>query len=65
MIVPAGFMCLDDDADLRSVMLRALAVAVCSMFAIRPTKLFEGVDQRLCVLVARAGPGAGTLWSAR
>jgi hypothetical protein len=51
MIVPAGVMGLDDSADLRQVLIRAFPRQFLSTYAIRPSKLFDGVDQRLCIFL--------------
>lgn len=53
MIVPAGVMGLDDACSLREVLSIAFGTAYCSSYAIRPSKLFEGVDQRLCIYLGR------------
>ena len=52
MIVPAGLLGLDEAADLREAMLRQFKTHWFSTFAIRPSKLFEGVEQRLCIDIA-------------
>jgi len=49
MIVPAGLLGLDEVQDLRHVLMKQLSTHWFSTFAIRPSKLFEGVDQRLCI----------------
>ena len=51
MIVPAGLMGLDDSLSLRNLLLSAFGVSICSTYAIRPSKLFDGVDQRLCIFI--------------
>lgn len=51
MIVPAGLMGLDDSQPLRNLLLSAFDVSICSTYAIRPSKLFDGVDQRLCIFL--------------
>jgi len=52
MIVPAGLLGLDKAASLREVLLEMYQKSLCSTYAIRPSKLFAGVDQRLCVYLA-------------
>lgn len=52
MIVPAGLLGLDEAIDLRKVLLQHFGTNWFSTFAIRPSKLFEGVDQRLCIHIA-------------
>jgi hypothetical protein len=52
MIVPAGLLGLDEAVDLRKTLLRRFDTNWFSTFAIRPSKLFEGVDQRLCIHLA-------------
>jgi DNA modification methylase len=54
MIVPAGLLGLDEAFDLRKELLERFSTNWFSTFAIRPSKLFEGVDQRLCIHVASA-----------
>jgi hypothetical protein len=54
MIVPAGVLGLDDAAALREALLRKYAESLGSTYAIRPSKLFDGVDQRLCIYIGRA-----------
>ena len=51
MIVPAGVLGVDKAASLRRWLLSHFPRSFCSTFAIRPSKLFDGVDQRLCVYV--------------
>jgi hypothetical protein len=55
MIVPAGIMGLDETAPLRSLLLARYGTTWWSTYAIRPSKLFEGVDQRLCIFLGREG----------
>jgi hypothetical protein len=58
MIVPAGLLGLDEVRPLRKVLLSRFGRHWFSTYAIRPAKLFEGVDQRLCIALAAAAPGA-------
>ncbi|HAD06924.1 MAG TPA: SAM-dependent methyltransferase [Anaerolineaceae bacterium] len=52
MIVPAGIMGLDDAESLRKVLFESFFVMHFSSYAIRPSKLFDGVDQRLSIVLA-------------
>jgi len=51
MIVPAGVLGLDEALPLRHLLFTRYPLALCSTYAIRPSKLFDGVDQRLCVFL--------------
>ncbi len=51
MIVPAGVLGLDDAFSLRHFLLGRYSTTFCSTYAIRPSKLFDGVDQRLCIFL--------------
>jgi hypothetical protein len=55
MIVPAGVLGLDETCSLRRVLLDRLLASFCSTYAIRPCKLFDAVDQRLCIYLAKGG----------
>jgi len=55
MIVPAGLLGLDEAVDLREILLERFRSSWCSTYAIRPSKLFDGVDQRLCIFVGGSG----------
>ena len=52
MIVPAGILGLSETKTLREVLFGRFPTAFCSTYAIRPSKLFDGVDQRLCIVLA-------------
>ena len=52
MIVPSGVLGLSETRSLRGVLFDRFANAFCSTFSIRPSKLFDGVDQRLCIFLA-------------
>lgn len=54
MIVPAGLLGLDDSSGLRLLLLRTYLLQWFSTYSIRPSKLFDGVDQRLCIHLALA-----------
>lgn len=54
MIVPAAVLGLDKALSLREVLLQRYAQTHCSTYGIRPSKLFDGVDQRLCIYLGRA-----------
>jgi hypothetical protein len=56
MIVPAGLMGLDKATKLRKVLLDAFRTSHCSTYGIRPSKLFDGVDQRLCIYLGSRNP---------
>ena len=56
MIVPSSLLGLDEVLPLRKHLLSRFAQNWFSTYAIRPSKLFEGVDQRLCIHLA--GPDA-------
>lgn len=58
MIVPAGVLGLDETSPLREVLLERFEQSVCSTYAIRPSRLFDGVDQRLCIYLAHGQPKA-------
>lgn len=51
MIVPAGIMGLDDSLQLRRLLTEFYGFITSSTYAIRPSKLFDGVDQRLCIFL--------------
>ena len=64
MIVPAGVLGLDETVSLRSVLLERFSLSWCSTYAIRPSKLFDGVDQRLCIyLGTHNGLKDSQIWS--
>jgi hypothetical protein len=52
MIVPVAVLGLDEAAPLRGHLLDRYSVHFCSGYSIRPAKLFEGVDQRLCIYLS-------------
>jgi hypothetical protein len=55
MIVPSSLLGLDEVQPLRKFLLRRYSKHWFSTYSIRPSKLFDGVDQRLCIHLA--GPG--------
>jgi hypothetical protein len=59
MIVPTAILGLDETASLRQVLQSRFPASSCSTYAIRPSKLFEGVDQRLCIYIGTAGETRG------
>ena len=65
MIVPAGLLGLDEAVDLRETLLQHFGINWFSTFAIRPSKLFEGVDQRLCIHLASDLKGVASLSTTR
>jgi hypothetical protein len=58
MIVPAGVLGLDDSVGLRSKLTKIFTYVAASTYSIRPSKLFDGVDQRLCIFL---GSTSGTV----
>ena len=60
MIVPAGLLGLDEALSLREVLKQTISQHWFSTFAIRPSKLFDGVDQRLCINIAAKEPNKST-----
>jgi hypothetical protein len=56
MIVPSSLLGLDEVLTLRSYLFRRYLANWFSTYSIRPSKLFDGVDQRLCIHLA--GPSA-------
>lgn len=66
MIIPAGVLGLDDAASLREVLLKRFTHNFCSTYAIRPSKLFDGVDQRLCIYIGKVNKESSyTIWTTR
>lgn len=49
MVVPIGLLGLDKAEMLRNILVERFSDNWFSTYAIRPSKLFEGVDQRLCI----------------
>lgn len=49
MIVPAGVLGLEETLSMREVILRRFNNNWFSTYSIRPSRLFDGVDQRLCI----------------
>ncbi len=65
MIVPAGLLGLDEAVALRETLLQRFGSNWFSTFAIRPSKLFEGVDQRLCIHLASGLQGVADISTTR
>ena len=66
MIVPSSIVGLAETLCVRQHMMRRFRSFYVSTYSIRPSKLFDGVDQRLCILVGRdASPNAHRLFSTR
>jgi hypothetical protein len=66
MIIPSSAVGLDDTLQLRRYVLRRYGAVYCSTYSIRPAKLFDGVDQRLCVLISDGKTSdTGKLYSTR
>jgi hypothetical protein len=55
MIVPTSVIGLDRTNFLREVLLERFELHLCSTYGIRPSKIFDGVDQRLCIYVGKSG----------
>ena len=51
MIVPNGLTGLDDAQTIRNRLIERFGLNWFSGYAIRPAKLFDGVDQRLCIFI--------------
>ena len=63
MIIPHSAICTDRMAEVQTVLFDD-SVTWSSTYDIRPSKLFEGVDQRLCIYVTwRANGGASSFTS--
>jgi hypothetical protein len=56
MIIPSSAVGLDETACLRGVLAKRFGTLWYSTYAIRPAKLFDGVDQRLCIALGDGGP---------
>jgi hypothetical protein len=56
MIVPSSAIGLDETADVREVLRKRYSTLWLSTYSIRPSKLFDGVDQRLCIIVGDGNP---------
>src|SRR5205823_12772712 len=66
MIVPASLVGLDEVDCLRLILAKRYGKSWYSTYGIRPSKLFDGVDQRLCIHLGHSGGGAGTrIWTTR
>ena len=64
MIVPHSAICTDRMAELQAILFDD-SVTWVSTYDIRPSKLFEGVDQRLCVYVSLRCNSGQALFSSR
>ena len=64
MIVPHSVICTDRMAEVQTVLFGD-GVAWSSTYDIRPSKLFEGVDQRLCIYVTRRANGNPSSFTSR
>ena len=64
MIVPHSAICTDRMAELQTILFDE-SVTWVSTYDIRPSKLFEGVDQRLCIYVSLRRNSGQTLFSSR
>ena len=52
MIVPTSLIGLDETNEIRKILFSNWKYNVFSTYAIRPAKLFDGVDQRLCIFIS-------------
>ena len=64
MIVPHSAICTDRMASVQQILLNTAATWV-SSYDIRPAKLFDGVDQRLCIYVTLNGKATTGIFSSR
>ena len=64
MIVPHSAICTDRMAEVQTVLFGD-SVTWSSTYDIRPSKLFEGVDQRLCIYVTRRAKGNASSFTSR
>ena len=65
MIVPAGVLGLGETRPLRDILFARFPNVLCSTYAIRPSKLFEGVDQRLCIVLANSASAGEAIKTTR
>lgn len=64
MIVPTAVLGLDETKPLRDVLVGRFRENWFSTYSIRPSKLFDGVDQRLCIcLETSRGKGPLRVWT--
>ena len=64
MIVPHSAICTDRMAEVQTVLFHD-SVTWSATYDIRPSKLFEGVDQRLCIYVTWRGNGSTSSFTSR
>lgn len=65
MIVPSGLLGLDETTSIRDVLFNRFTGHYCSTYAIRPSKLFDGVDQRLCIYLGNIAKKESFLYTTR
>lgn len=65
MIVPHSAICTDRMAEVGKILARPDASTWLSTYSIRPAKLFDGVDQRLCIYVQKGQSPEFDLFSTR
>jgi hypothetical protein len=53
VIIPVGAFSVDETASLRSALTSTCSMSWTSSYAIRPSKLFDGVDQRLAIYITK------------
>jgi hypothetical protein len=61
MIVPSSAVGLDETACLRKCLADRYNLLWYSTYSIRPAKLFDGVDQRLCIAITAPSSGGNTI----
>lgn len=58
MIVPSAAIGVREARPLRKLLLKRFDTTICSTYGIRPAKLFDGVDHRLCIYIASSDKAA-------
>jgi hypothetical protein len=65
MIIPSSAVGLEDTVCLRDFLLTRYATLRCSTYSIRPSKLFAGIDQRLCIVLGDSSGSERQLFTTR
>ncbi len=65
LIVPIAVGSVTETASVREVVSEMFSSLWCSHYAIRPAKLFEGVEQRLSILLAKHGQSRNTWFTTK
>lgn len=65
LIVPVALLAVDELTPVRHLLLQVLSPLHLSSYAIRPAKLFNGVEQRLVVVLGARSTGARRVFSTR